>query len=355
MKEKKQNITLQPERARLVSIDMMVGLAMIFVVLGHQSFDFSPRWYSQGVHEWIYMFHMEVFMFLSAFLIRYSYKGVSSVKQYLQYVGRKFVKFFIPFLIIGLTVSLSKAYAMGLDVNVMWTAVASVLKTLVLYPMYSDASFLWYIYVLFGFYIISPLVIAMPKWLKMALCVAALALQLLPAGHLLGSFLFCKYTFFYMLGILCGEGVDDFQAIKTWVWGCLSVPFIVWSVMVLVARIGGGMDYEWLLVAPWQYHVIEPCLAIPFFYFFARLVRPIGWVNKMLSIISVNCFWIYLLQMFVIWACVYAVEVSGIKCPFWLFMLMSTVFAIVIPIAVQKISAFLPKLRKTGKKTKKKS
>lgn len=354
MKEKKHNITLNAERSRLVSVDMMVGLAMIFVVLGHHTFDFSPRWYSRGVHEWIYMFHMEVFMFLSAFLIRYSYKGVSSVKQYLQYVGRKFVKFFIPFLFIGLAVALSRSYAMGLDMNLMWPTTTMALKTLVLYPMWSDASFLWYIYVLFGFYVISPLVIAMPRMVKMILCVASLALQLLPAGHLLGSFLFCKYTFFYLLGILCGEGVEEFRSIKTWVWGLLSIPFVVWSVLVLVARIGGGIDYEWLLVAPWQYHVVEPCIAIPFFYFFARLVGEIGWVNNILTSISENCFWIYLLQMFVIWACVYAMQISGLQCPFVIFMLISVVLAIAVPIAIQKISSYLPKLRSKVPKSKKK-
>ena len=76
-------------KTRLVSIDMMVGLAMILVVLGHMSVGNEPYWYSHGLHNWIYSFHMELFLFLSAFLIRYSFKGVTTVAEYGKYVWKK--------------------------------------------------------------------------------------------------------------------------------------------------------------------------------------------------------------------------------------------------------------------------
>ena len=105
-KTKTTPTTVVQRPPRLAVIDMMIGIAMILVVLGHQTVPFSPRWYDEGLHEWIYMFHMELFMFLSAFLIRYSYRGVKSVGDYGRYIWRKFVKFFVPFLVIGLVVSL---------------------------------------------------------------------------------------------------------------------------------------------------------------------------------------------------------------------------------------------------------
>lgn len=340
---------------RLAVIDMMIGIAMILVVLGHQTVPFSPRWYDEGLHEWIYMFHMELFMFLSAFLIRYSYRGVKSVGDYGRYIWRKFVKFFVPFLVIGLVVSLASAYERGVAMDNMWGVALDSLRRLLLYPIYSDASFLWYIYILFGFYLVSPLVIMLPRWVKMVLCVATLALPLLNAGQLLGAGLFCKYAFFYMLGILCGEGYEELRNVKTWVWGLLAIPFAVWSVLVFIARLGGQLSYPWLTVAPWQFHIVEPCLALPFFYFLGRLLTQVGWVNKVLSAISHDCFWIYLLQMFVVWTCYFALQGMGFegRCPFWLFLIVSTVLGIAVPMAVERVSRYLPSRRSSHKDKKK--
>ena len=90
---------------RLVHIDMMVGMAMILVVMGHFTLGFEPDWYNKGLHNWIYSFHMEMFVFLSAFLIRYTYKGVQSPLEYGKYIWRKFKKFFVWFVVIGITVA----------------------------------------------------------------------------------------------------------------------------------------------------------------------------------------------------------------------------------------------------------
>ena len=54
-------------RIRLASIDMMIGLAMTFVVLGHMSVGSVPYWYSHGLHNWIYSFHMPLFMMVSGY------------------------------------------------------------------------------------------------------------------------------------------------------------------------------------------------------------------------------------------------------------------------------------------------
>ena len=57
-------------------LDLMQGLAMILVVIGHHLFPFMPEWY-RALHYYIYLFHMPFFIFISAFLIRYKkYKGI---------------------------------------------------------------------------------------------------------------------------------------------------------------------------------------------------------------------------------------------------------------------------------------
>lgn len=336
-------------KPRLIVIDMMIGMAMILVVLGHQSFPFSPRWYNEGLHEWIYMFHMELFMFLSAFLIRYSYRQINSISDYGRYVWRKLVKFFIPFLVIGLIVAIASAYMAGAAFDQIGQIALQALRQILLYPIWSDASFLWYIYILFGFYLISPLIIALPRWVKMVLCVASLALPLLQPGQLLGAALFCKYAFFYMLGILCGEGFEELRNVKTWVWGILSLPFLAWSILMFIARLGdGALDVPWLTVAPWQFHVVEPCLALPCFYFLGRMLMQVSWVNKVLTAISRDCFWIYLLQMFVVWTCAYAFQGIGLvgRSPFWPFLIVSTAMGIAVPIAIERIASLRTQKRK---------
>ena len=267
---------------------------------------------------------MEVFVFLSAFLIRYSYKG----GNYLQYVGRKFKKFFIPFLLVGLVVALVKAWSWGIEKHDVWPYTWYSLKTLLLYPMCSEASFLWYIYLLFGYYLVSPLVVKFPSWLKMTLCLLAMGLPLLGAGHFLGGYLFCKYTFFYFLGVLCAEGWEQLRDMTTWIIGLISIPFVLWTFKFFLHQ------DTFIEVGPDGFDILSGIIALPFFYFLARIIVKANWLTRLLSRISRDCFWIYLLQMFIAWGCAYALRYSGLMevFPFWIFLIVSSVLCISIPI-----------------------
>src|SRR5574344_26094 len=333
-------------KERLVRVDIMVGLAMIFVVLGHQSFSFAPLWYSEGLHTWIYRFHMEAFVFLSAFLIRYSYKSVTSMTEYMRYIGRKFKKFFIPFLIVGLAVAATQTWAMDIKESEFWGVMSRSLQCLVLYPMQSQASFLWYIYILFGFYLISPLIIKLPKWLKMTLCILSIALPLVHCSYMFGGALFCKYGFFYFLGILCAEGFEELRDLNTWVIGLLSLPFLAWTIQLFLAYVNGESTRTFLDVDPKNFDIMTGFLALTVYYFFARLIEYCNWLTRWLSVVSKNCFWIYLLQMFVAWGCAYCfMETKCAEyCPFWVFLLISSLLSLAFPIAVAKLSVIVAQL-----------
>ena len=110
----------QNKHTRLIYVDMMVGMAMLMVVMGHFSVGFEPQWY-HGLHNWIYSFHMQMFLFLSAFLIRYTYKGTSSLREYGLYIWRKFKKFFLWFLVIGMGVALLACLFKALFLNIFFT------------------------------------------------------------------------------------------------------------------------------------------------------------------------------------------------------------------------------------------
>lgn len=286
-------------KERLIRVDIMVGLMMCLVVLGHMNIHPRvPSWYTRGVLQWIYAFHMEVFVFLSGFLIRYAYKGVSTMKEYGMYVWKKFKKFFLWFIIVGVAAIVGN-YAISHFFGHSDYSLAEVLSTgikkLLLYPMWSQTSFLWYIYILFGFYLISPLYFKLPIWLQRAICVVTLLLPILPASEFLAAERFCKYTCFYCLGVQCAEGIEELREVKTWSWGILSIPFVAFSIWLFVTHFQTQESAMPFL------SVITGFMALPFVYFMSMLIERCCWMTAILSRISKDCYWIYLLQMFIIW------------------------------------------------------
>jgi len=336
-KEKKSpNVSKQakPVSGRLAVIDMMVGMAMVLVVLGHMSVGGEPEWYGRGMHLWIYSFHMELFVFLSAFLIRYSYKGVDSLKSYGAYIWRKFVKLFLWFLIIGMGVSLLACVVKGYPLNGGYLLES--LRTLLLYPRWSEAAFLWYIYILFGFYLVSPLLFRLPQWARVLLCVGALLLTMMPGSALLCSHEFCQYTFFYFLGVLCAEWIEEIRSVKIWAWGLLSVPFLVWTVWLL----SEGFRIE---VQMWQlgwWTTVTGVASIPFFYLLGKALVKIKPLCKALTAVSKSCYWIYLLQMFVIWG---VARLLWPAWPFGAFMAVAALLALVLPILLRGLWTVIKK------------
>lgn len=315
---------------RLVAVDMMVGLAMIFVVLGHFTVGFEPDWYSLGLHNWIYTFHMQLFIFLSAFLIRYSYREVKSPLEYTAYIWRKFKKFFVWFIVIGFVVALLAVPLKGAELS--WLYLGTTLRNLLLLPRYSEASFLWYVYILFGYYLVSPLFFRLPQWMRVVCCIAAMFLPMLQAGHLFAAYDFCQYTFFYCLGVLCAEWIAEIRGAKVWLWAMASTPFLAFSIWLFTDGISIGFQFPqlgwWLLVTG--------VAALPFFYLLAMALKKITPINNLLTLISKDCYWIYLLQMFVIWGCVALTKKMQLvdAVPFWLFLTLTTLLALAIPVAL---------------------
>ena len=77
-------------RKRLVSIDFLKGLAILLVVLGHSVQVLTKKPFEDYLFNFIYSFHMPLFMFLSGIV---SYKV--SVK--LEAISKRFYQLIIPF------------------------------------------------------------------------------------------------------------------------------------------------------------------------------------------------------------------------------------------------------------------
>ncbi|MCR4829128.1 MAG: acyltransferase [Bacteroidales bacterium] len=321
------------KRERLVHIDIMVGITMMLVVLGHFAVGIEPDWYRNVMWQWIYSFHMQLFVFLSAFIIRYSYKEVHSIGDYGRYVLRKVIKFVPWYFVLGVAIAVLKRSMDGIALDVHFFV--KTLHSLALYPRHSEAAFLWYIYILLGYYIISPLFFRLPGWAKVICCVGAMLLPHFPAGHLLCAYDFCQYTFFYCLGVLCAEWIVELVSIKRWAWALMSMPFVVFSYWLITNCDAYGLEIKQL---GW-WLIVSGVAALPFFYLLALTIGRVRWLSNVWSAVSKSCYWIYLLQMFIIWGCVWLVmhfHIVG-KFPFVAFLLVSSTLAIVLPMALRWI------------------
>lgn len=281
---------------RIVLIDLKQGLAMVLVVLGHHLFPFLPAWY-KSMHYYIYIFHMPFFIFISAFLIRYSFKGFDSIKEYWQYILRKAVKFIPPYIIIGLLCIILKRPE---SLNAFLTQAVCLLNN----PMGSEATFLWYIYLLFLLYIISPIIFALPQYAKFLLLAACLLLSLNPINTNLFCLAYlCELSPYYMTGVLVAESWKKVQ------WQIPCPHF--WGISFLMVFIGLSIIHFFIGYNYPLEHVIS-WIAIPALTYIAWILGKSIIIRKALVSISLNCFGIYLLHMFF----VQALALAAARIPF---------------------------------------
>ncbi len=271
---------------RITEIDVLQGFAMLLVVLGH-SLPISGYNILSEIRLNIYCFHMALFIFISGFLIRYSYREITSVSDYLKYAGKRFKKFGIPFLSIGtliiLMTALDRKYSFQETLNAEWN--------LFIRPCQSDAGFLWYIYLLFFIYLLSPLIFEFFKgWLRIIPYMLGGYIVIFPfdTGLLVLNH-FSHFFIFYLLGVTTAENIEKLKRIPhRWYWSAL-IPFIIWN-------------FYFFRYSSESFSYIAGLCAIPFFCVFALAVQRVVQISNIFVWISKNCFIIYLLHMFVIQA-----------------------------------------------------
>ena len=298
---------------RIIGIDVMQGIAMVWVVLGHHRFPFMPEWYMRMFY-WIYTFHMPLFIFISGFLVRYSYKGVQGWGEYKTYIAKRVRKFMPPYLIVG-TICTLMAWNFK-DVGALLTSWVNLLIS----PKQSEVTFLWYIYLLFIFYCMAPLLFNAKRWIRGVTLVAALLLSL----HYINIPYFCidwftRYFLFFLLGTYAAEHYMQIERIDVR-WSLVAlVVFIVMS----VAHFRGGYNFALEYAMQW--------MGIPAFVGVVWLLKQVAIVREALVYVSVNCFGVYLLHMFFVQAGAMVVARLPWTIPSWgyvIYLLVSTTISI---------------------------
>ncbi len=198
-------------RKRLLDIDSAKGLAIFLVVLGHLGAGNPPRgnlWFEQLVSA-IYAFHMPFFMYLSGFIMLYSFSGIRSPAEYWSYASGKFRRLAPGFFLFGVIILLGKILASSyvyVD-NLPEGFTEGVLRILFM-PGESAAKSLWFVYVLFEFYVVFSLLILATRGNTLLLFSVGLFLYFIPSTPILMLDGFTEYFVFFAAGLCVAQHRD---------------------------------------------------------------------------------------------------------------------------------------------------
>lgn len=187
------------QKARFDFIDRACGLAICMVVFGHILFPetLSIDWYKRS-EMFIYKFHMPLFIFLSGYLAFFSAsrKQITSEKSYVQFQKKKLSKFLPVYFLFSL-------YSILVDILYHQASTDEINHSIYSFfftPTKGSAVFLWYLYILIGFYLVTPFLINLKR---STLCLLLAISFLLTNVSLTPVFcfdFFCKFFFFFLWG-----------------------------------------------------------------------------------------------------------------------------------------------------------
>lgn len=272
---------------RIISIDLLAAMMMVLVVIGHHTFAAAPAWYTH-LHDYIYSFHMAVFVCVSSFLIAYAgQKETDDCNVWMRSV-RKSGRFLWLLCTVGLVAIALKLAMEGNQIANMAAWMENV-SLLLLYPMEGPAQFLWYMYFLVWGYLLYPMVRKLPNVPLLLLCLLSMFGGAVPVYRFLGVDLLCRYGCFYLLGIIAFRYLDRIRRISLQCWLLAGMPFVIYSIVYGLLRVNSSLPF-----------VLTGLMALPFFAVCAMLMSKAQFARNLALPLSRYLLPLYLFQMFVI-------------------------------------------------------
>lgn len=189
-------------RERLTDIDRAKGLAISLVVIGHVITDEFPPG-----NDWcllpnliIYKFHMAFFMFITGFVMFYTYPEMHALRDYVAYVRKKFVRLIPAYLLFAIVVTAGKSLAGRFMQVVNPVDGFQDLIDVLVRPSNSCCRSLWYIYVIFIYFLLIPPLLRLFKGNLGLLLLFGLAVYFLPRSAYFCEKRVCDYMFIFLLG-----------------------------------------------------------------------------------------------------------------------------------------------------------
>jgi len=152
--------------AFLADIERAKGLAILLVVIGHVVAREPPKdneWYV-ALKSAIYVFHMPFFMYLGGLVFFHVGDAVNPRPSYGAYLIRRAERLLVPFLSLGLLILLGKfAAEQFLYVDNKPASLSDGLRSLFWTTGQSRATSVWYIFVVFVYCSITPLLVRLSQ------------------------------------------------------------------------------------------------------------------------------------------------------------------------------------------------
>lgn len=213
-------------KERLHDIDRAKGLAIILVVFGHLIADEFPTGNDWYIHTnlIIYKFHMAFFMFITGVVTFYTYPEMRTFKDYATYVKKKFIRLIPAYFLIALIIAAGKAIVGRYAYIENPVSGVHDLIGAFLHPADSYCSSVWYIYTIFIYFLIVPIMLKLVKQRLEVLLVLAFVLYFLPRSPYFAESTVAQYMFVFLLG---GWAVQHYSAylhiIDRYCWVFFSV------------------------------------------------------------------------------------------------------------------------------------
>ncbi|WP_182422175.1 acyltransferase family protein [Aureimonas sp. ME7] len=193
---------------RLWDLERAKVLAIFLVVVGH-IFGYAPpvggEWWFIP-ESYIYLFHMPLFMFLSGFVFGLKRYDDLRLRDFPGYVRARAERLLIPFMAMAIIIIAGKTVARdvaGVSLSDQ-TLGQNVLGVLGHYGFAaSPVQFIWYLFVVFLFSIMTALLCGIGKIPVPAVLLAAGILFLIDVPDIYYLFYVGKFYLFFMLGVVC--------------------------------------------------------------------------------------------------------------------------------------------------------
>lgn len=242
-------VTARPTGRRL-DIERAKGLAIALVVVGHitsRNEVFSEDWYNLTKYT-IYTFHMPFFMYLSgmAFFLSGSHRKIGS--EFPKFIASRANRLLVPFFAFGIFIIAMKLLASQfVDVPNSPESIWSGVESMLLYPERSPVLSIWYIFVLFMYCVVTPILFLAVRgniWLMIIFGVAVYYTPLPSAFFLQKA---GTNWVFFLIGGAAALNMDKY-------YGVMGKYFFLFAVAFVASLVSVFTDI------PWVYKAIFPAL-----------------------------------------------------------------------------------------------
>jgi fucose 4-O-acetylase-like acetyltransferase len=137
------------------------GIGITLVVVGH-SFPAQSlnNFFYRFINDFIYLFHMPLFFVISGFFAGKIFT-ISGIREYGSFVKTKFLRLMVPYFAVTM-IAIPFKFMLN-DFALRTMHLSHLLRNLFIYPWENPILFFWFLYTLFGIFVLAPLIKKLPS------------------------------------------------------------------------------------------------------------------------------------------------------------------------------------------------